>query len=256
MLRLDVITSAFFYYTFYRKDFTRNLKTLGSYAWRTIKFILLGLCLILPQQVFSLPHILPQNFSPLATNILTWGLLLLGYALVIVIFNWQFKKDQPNTDKIFQKLSNQDINAIITGFITLFIIKIIYGMFMSQFGQTQNDQALQQMFKLSTNAALMMFLMTAIFAPLCEELLFRGIFMRYFFPKNTVLAIFFSGLVFGMLHFHLGDIFWTLLLYCTLGWVLSYYYKKTGKLLVSIMIHFLNNILPALFMLFSALFTK
>lgn len=69
-----------------------NLKTLGSYAWRTIKFILLGLCLILPQQVFSLPHILPQNFSPLATNILTWGLLLLGYALVIVIFNWQFKK--------------------------------------------------------------------------------------------------------------------------------------------------------------------
>jgi membrane protease YdiL (CAAX protease family) len=175
---------------------------------------------------------------------------------VIVIFNWQFKKDQPNTDKIFQKLSNQDINAIITGFITLFIIKIIYGMFMSQFGQTQNDQALQQMFKLSTNAALMMFLMTAIFAPLCEELLFRGIFMRYFFPKNTVLAIFFSGLVFGMLHFHLGDIFWTLLLYCTLGWVLAYYYKKTGKLLVSIMIHFLNNILPALFMLFSALFTK
>lgn len=233
-----------------------NLKTLGSYAWRTIKFILLGLCLILPQQVFSLPHILPQNFSPLATNILTWGLLLLGYALVIVIFNWQFKKDQPNTDKIFQKLSNQDINTIITGFITLFIIKIIYGMFMSQFGQTQNDQALQQMFKLSTNAALMMFLMTAIFAPLCEELLFRGIFMRYFFPKNTVLAIFFSGLVFGMLHFHLGDIFWTLLLYCTLGWVLAYYYKKTGKLLVSIMIHFLNNILPALFMLFSALFTK
>lgn len=175
---------------------------------------------------FFLTSYSPPKLSPLATNILTWGLLLLGYALVIVIFNWQFKKDQPNTDKIFQKLSNQDINAIITGFITLFIIKIIYGMFMNQFGQTQNDQALQQMFKLSTNAALMMFLMTAIFAPLCEELLFRGIFMRYFFPKNTVLAIFFSGLVFGMLHFHLGDIFWTLLLYCTLGWVLAYYYKR------------------------------
>ena len=47
-------------------------------------------------------------------------------------------------------------------------------MLTSQAGQTQNDQALQQMFKLSTNAALMMFLMTAIFAPLCEELLFRG----------------------------------------------------------------------------------
>lgn len=232
-----------------------NLKTLRSYTWRIIKFILLGLCLILPQQVFALPYVLPKNFSPLTTNILMWSLLLLGYALMIVIFNWQFKKGQtPN--KIFQKLSNQDINAIITGVIALFIIKIIYAMFMDQVGQTQNDQALQQMFKLSTNTAFMMFLMTAIFAPLCEELLFRGIFMRYFFPKNTVLAIFFSGLVFGTLHFHLGDIFWTLLLYCTLGWVLAYYYKKTGKLLVSIMIHFLNNILPALFMLFSALFTK
>ncbi|MDE5925924.1 MAG: CPBP family intramembrane metalloprotease [Helicobacter sp.] len=173
-----------------------NLKTLGSYAWRIIKFILLGLCLILPQQVFALPYVLPKNYSPLTTNILMWSLLLLGYALMIVIFNWQFKKGQtPN--KIFQKLSNQDINAIITGFIALFIIKIIYAMFMSQVGQTQNDQALQQMFKLSTNAAVMMFLMTAIFAPLCEELLFRGIFMRYFFPKNTVLAIFFSGLVFA-----------------------------------------------------------
>lgn len=184
-----------------------NLKTLGSYAWRIIKFILLGLCLILPQQVFALPYILPQNFSPLATNILMWGLLLLGYALIIFIFSHQFKKGQPTPNKIFQKLSNQDINAIITGFIALFIIKIIYTMFMSQVGQTQNDQALQQMFKLSTNTAVMMFLMTAIFAPLCEELLFRGIFMRYFFPKNTVLAIFFSGLVFGALHFHLGDIF-------------------------------------------------
>lgn len=233
-----------------------NLKTLGSYAWRIIKFILLGLCLILPQQVFALPYILPQNFSPLATNILMWGLLLLGYALMLVIFSYQFKKGQPTSNKIFQKLSNQDINAIITGFIVLFIIKIIYVMLTSQAGQTQNDQALQQMFKLSTNAALMMFLMTAIFAPLCEELLFRGIFMRYFFPKNTVLAIFFSGLVFGALHFHLGDIFWTLLLYCALGWVLAYYYKKTNKLLVSILIHFLNNILPALFMLFSVLFTK
>ena len=69
-----------------------NLKTLGSYTWRIIKFILLGLCLILPQQVFALPYILPQNFSPLATNILMWGLLLLGYALMIVIFSYQFKK--------------------------------------------------------------------------------------------------------------------------------------------------------------------
>ena len=72
-----------------------NLKTLGSYTWRIIKFILLGLCLILPQQVFALPYILPQNFSPLATNILMWGLLLLGYAPMIVIFSYQFKKGQP-----------------------------------------------------------------------------------------------------------------------------------------------------------------
>ena len=55
-----------------------NLKTLGSYAWRTIKFILLGLCLILPQQVFSLPHILPQNFSPFSDKYFDMGLTFTG----------------------------------------------------------------------------------------------------------------------------------------------------------------------------------
>ena len=55
-----------------------NLKTLGSYTWRIIKFILLGLCLILPQQVFALPYILPQNFSPLATNHFNVGLTFIG----------------------------------------------------------------------------------------------------------------------------------------------------------------------------------
>lgn len=55
-----------------------NLKTLGSYAWRTIKFILLGLCLILPQQVFFLTSYSPPKLQSVSDKYFDMGLTFTG----------------------------------------------------------------------------------------------------------------------------------------------------------------------------------
>lgn len=224
--------------------------SLLTYGWRVIKFLLLLGLLLAPQFAMLIPQYLKDPLIP--RDVLMWLLFLITYAIIIVVFVWQFRKAAPD-EKILKKFSAVDFNAVLAGIFLMFLVKYAYAILVAQTLETQNDAAIRDMFSISTNMAVMMTLMTAVFAPLCEEILFRGIFMGYFFPRDKVFAVFFSGLIFGLVHFHSGDIFLTLLLYCSLGWILAYYYNKTNNLFVTITIHFLNNFLPAVIMLYSSL---
>lgn len=223
-----------------------KLTTVGLYFWRLIKFgILFGL-IILPQFALLLPSYLPKNYSAMTRTAIAWLFFSLAYVLALFCLFQQFKPRK------LASIKGKATNDVIVGFIIFFIIKLVYG-FLSNVQTTQNDAALTKMFSLSPSAMLMMTIMTVFMAPLCEELLFRGLFMQYFFQKNRFLAIFFSGAIFGAIHFHSGDTFTTLLLYMSFGWVLAYYYKKSDNLLVPITIHFLNNLPAALIILISNL---
>ncbi|OJG70951.1 metal-dependent membrane protease [Enterococcus quebecensis] len=90
-----------------------------------------------------------------------------------------------------------------------------------------------------------MFFTIVIFAPLGEELIFRGIFFNYFFTKNSksnnLLVVLVSGLVFGLLHEQ--NISLNLLVYASAGWILGFIYLYTKDIRYSIAFHFLNNFL-------------
>ncbi|MHC5226508.1 lysostaphin resistance A-like protein [Ignatzschineria sp. LJL83] len=80
-------------------------------------------------------------------------------------------------------------------------------------------------------------------APIAEELLFRGIFFNYFFTKNTYIsrfsAIFFSALLFGLLHEISFSL--TLLYYFLMGVFLAMTYAYTRDIRYPILIHIINN---------------
>ena len=93
--------------------------------------------------------------------------------------------------------------------------------------------------------------MAVIYAPLVEEILFRGIFRRLI--KNNALFILISGLVFGLLHTigeaSMVNIFVMAIPYVWLGCYLSYIYVKTNNIFSNIISHAIINSVAVVFMI-------
>lgn len=82
------------------------------------------------------------------------------------------------------------------------------------------------------------FLVTAIFAPVFEEWLCRGMVLRGLLTRmKPSWAIIVSALFFALIHFNP----WQALNAFIIGVVMGYVYYKTGSLALTMLIHFVNN---------------
>ena len=88
-----------------------------------------------------------------------------------------------------------------------------------------------------------------IYAPIVEEILFRGIFRRII--KNNIIFIIISGLVFGLLHTigeaSLFNIIAMSIPYVWLGVHLSYIYVKSNNIFTNITTHAIINTVATIF---------
>ena len=88
-----------------------------------------------------------------------------------------------------------------------------------------------------------------IYAPIVEEILFRGVFRRLI--KNNVLFIIISALVFGLLHTmnesSIFNMFVMALPYASLGAYLAYIYVRTNNIFSSITSHAIFNAISSIF---------
>ena len=110
--------------------------------------------------------------------------------------------------------------------------------------QTATDLTLAQPF--------FSFFAIVIFAPLTEELVFRGMLARYLFPKQdnskqTLLFLLVSSLLFALIHFP-GDV-QQFFVYFSLGFSLGLAYISRKGLVYSISLHALNNLVSFLMIL-------
>ena len=110
--------------------------------------------------------------------------------------------------------------------------------------QTATDLTLTQ--------PLFSFFATVIFAPLTEELIFRGMLARYLFPKQdsskqTLFFLLVSSLIFALIHFP-GDV-QQFFVYFSLGFSLGLAYISRKGLVYSISLHALNNLVAFLMIL-------
>ncbi len=218
------------------------------YCWRAVKLCLMLGLIELPQFVLSLPKLLLKYVNGPIVYILTWMIFIGGYVAVTFILFTYLQRRHPER-KIIWRPKGKEINTIIIGFIVLMAAKIIIGSFMTQ--QTANDAAIEKLFKISVNTSFMMVFMTAIAAPVVEELVFRGFLMDYFFTDQPIFAILLSGLIFGSIHASTNFISW--LMYVVMGIILAATYNKEKNLAANISLHFLNNLLPSIVFLLSSL---
>ena len=114
-----------------------------------------------------------------------------------------------------------------------------------------NDPSVSQKMleELTHNQPLFTFFMAVIFAPLTEELTFRGMLARYVFPqqdniKQTALFLLVSTVLFALAHFPTSP--QQFLVYSALGLSMGLAYINKGGLAYSIALHALNNLIAFL----------
>ncbi|WDV47310.1 type II CAAX endopeptidase family protein [Clostridiaceae bacterium M8S5] len=81
------------------------------------------------------------------------------------------------------------------------------------------------------------FLIVAVSAGLCEEILFRGFIMRAYEKLGKKIAILLSAIVFGMFHFNIYNLLGPIVL----GIIFGYMTYRTGSILTSMVAHMVNN---------------
>ncbi|MBO0929199.1 CPBP family intramembrane metalloprotease [Staphylococcus sp. 30400_3112M30941] len=142
----------------------------------------------------------------------------------------------------FKKITLRQIALIIGGALLLFGLDNIY----LYFHETpKNEQILEDEIR---NMPLYFSILTiAVIPPLLEEIIFRGILIRVIFRKHLLLGLVVSSLAFASLHE--SDTWIGYLPYLYSGVIFGLAYLKTRRLEVTILMHFLNNLLALLFIL-------
>lgn len=139
---------------------------------------------------------------------------------------------------------------------SMLLVNIIVGVLytvISGVETTENQEAIAQI--LDTNLFYTFFTVN-IFAPIVEELVFRGGLYNIFLKTNgKYMALFLSSSIFGFLHVFSAlmsqnymEIF-AGLAYVAIGLVIGVAYYKTNNILICIGIHFVNNFVSFLSML-------
>ncbi len=231
--------------TFKKNNFTIGWREIGIllggyFAAQIILAIIMGLYI----------YVLKQDFTTSSGFLLIAYLLSLG--LPILFFDLFVTR--PKGFKLNFNFSSKPLFTYILIFTMMFGMMLI-SEFLTNLIPTTGPvfgwlylKFMQQMDSISMDYAAMV-IMVAVFAPLFEEILFRGIILKAMLNKGVSpkKAIFFSALIFGAIHGYP----WQFLGAFLLGLVLGLVYWKTKSLLMSILLHSFNNFIAAMLVIFT-----
>ena len=175
--------------------------------------------------------------SPYATTLLY---VALAGVYVYVIYKW-YQKAPVHIEK-------SGFNRFIWLPALVWFLSLVVQFFLP------NDPSVNQQIAtdLTLSQPLFSFFAVVIFAPLTEELIFRGMLARYLFPKQdnskqTLIFLLVSSLLFALVHFPGTP--QQFLVYGSLGLSLGLAYVSKGGLAYSIALHALNNLIGFLMIL-------
>ena len=94
----------------------------------------------------------------------------------------------------------------------------------------------------SNEEMILLFFTLAVVPAFVEELLFRGVVLSNLLPYGRTTAIIASGMLFGLMHQNVGQIFYATAAGIVLGWI----YVKTQSIWPGVLLHFVNNFLSVL----------
>ncbi len=190
------------------------------------------LCLV----VYFSQLFIPVSASKSANYIIS----VVFYIIVLLVCLYVFRNNLKRDVKAFKENWQGYISYIIPKLGIMYASYLIVSLvcvFMINQGTSINQQAVEAL-PLWYSLPL-----SIIWAPIVEELLFRGCIRR--FIKNNTLYIITSGLIFGLLHtFSEQSVFSMIVLmipYGLLGGFFAYFYTKTNNITTNMLCHSFHN---------------
>lgn len=203
---------------------------------RIIAFLALFLLEQLPLSILTLTkkelgtkYALYIKIAPVIT------IILLIIAAAIIIFTFRHVQKFSS-----HKFTKETWLIIIIATALTVLINVVTLPFMKS--SNANVDALNLVGK---NSMVLLIFFTIFVAPILEEIIFRGIFMNWFFTDKPFWSILISGVIFGYVHapFGTGTDWVYALSKILLGIVLAGVYYRTKNIKADISVHFLNNFL-------------
>lgn len=169
-----------------------------------------------------------------------YGILITEFLLIALPAVIYIKTSGESIKKVlrFNRLGFVDMLLVILIFITGYFVAtffhLLWQAFLSLFGQLMvPDIPVAE----NWNEYIVLLLIIAGSAGLCEELLFRGLLMTAYKRLGEWPRIFFTAVLFSILHLNIQNFVAPLFLGILLGFVVS----KTNSILAGMLGHFLNN---------------
>jgi hypothetical protein len=136
----------------------------------------------------------------------------------------------------------------------IFLVSFIYVIILQKFfGIDAPGSKIDELVRSGNVSGNILIVVTAVIAPLCEEVYFRG-FLYPAFRKSfgVVIGIFLSSIVFAAAHLDLYSFFPIMVI----GWILAFMYEKTKSIFPVIFLHSIYNLTLILILLGRVQFVK
>lgn len=183
---------------------------------------------------------LGYDFAKLTLNdelVMIFSKYFILICFLLVYYHKQLIEKWFDFIKNFGKYVKIGFKDWITGLIIMYVANKIIMNILGNVGQ--NEETVQV---LIGQVPIIAFLLTTIFAPFIEEMIFRKLLQDCFNNKNLFMII--SGLFFGLVHVLGTDNYLEYLLiisYGALGFMFSHTLNKTDNIYVTIMFHMFHN---------------
>lgn len=173
------------------------------------------------------------------------------YLAIIAIMILVFRKQLINDFKYFKEYFKEYISLTFKTWLKSLLVMVVLSLSLQLITNTtnsNNQQNLQEMFNV---VPILIALLSVVYAPIAEELMFRGVIRK--FINNKTLFILISGILFGLMHViddskTLAE-FSYIIVYSSLGFYLSSLYYKTNNIFTNISFHFMQNALGVIGMI-------
>lgn len=184
---------------------------------------------------------------------LTNGIIDIVYSLLMLVASIYLTRDllwrsinvlAEHPLKTFKIILTTFSFMLFSSFVLNFIISYLSGL-----GDSANQSYIIDLFK---DYPYLILIQALVYAPIVEEIMFRGLIFGSLAKKSIPLAMVVSSLLFGLAHVYdsllsgnFADL-WFIPTYAMLGYFLNRAYLKSGTIISSMALHFMNNALGLL----------
>lgn len=190
--------------------------------------------------------ILTLWINPQVSSINPW----IEFGIYLWMLGFSVALAYPEIKRSIKKLPSftRWLRGIVLMFFSLYLVSIVCSLLATYLSGTTDSVNQASVIQSLGSRTLLTLFITIIYAPIVEEIVFRGVLFRGLRHRfNFIIAGLISGLSFGSIHImdslasgNFNDA-WFLLVYAGLGIFFCFAYEKDDSIVSSWMLHLINN---------------